>query len=377
MRKLSITLMIMAAAISISWLNSCCRDKEHTEEAINMGVSEKGTRAVVDNKASLISQAISSGTGFGVYGYKSVNQTPTLLFDNFEVHPSSNAEDPDWTYTPIRYWDKNPQASYQFIAYWPHVGQTSVNGAPYTTVQDYELTIHDIPFWQDASLAASADFMTATRKGNYSSGDFTDENTGVTRVRFTFSHILAKFVIRAYYVGIEQNSVAVSGLRLTKGQGQNNYILQSDGKASYSETFGATLSSSFSGNTPTGTGNHILFNPANAITLPTSTFDDETEESTHGYQEICAWLMVPCSGWTNLGLAIDCSIAGAAPVTYNVYELSLNTTIDNVVHNGQTYSGRSYIVTLKFDSSGGGVELQSVLVREWEEQEISTSVHNW
>jgi hypothetical protein len=87
--------------------------------------------------------------------------------------------------------------------------------------------------------------------------------------------------------------------------------------------------------------------------------------------------MVPCSGWTNLGLAIDCSIAGAAPVTYNVYELSLNTTVDNVVHNGQTYSGRSYIVTLKFDSSGGGVELQSVLVREWEEQEISTSVHNW
>jgi len=86
---------------------------------------------------------------------------------------------------------------------------------------------------------------------------------------------------------------------------------------------------------------------------------------------------VPCSGWTNLGLAIDCSIAGAAPITYNVHELSLNTTVNEVVQNGQTYSGRSYIVTLKFDSSGGGVELQSVLVRDWEEQEISTSVHNW
>lgn len=370
--------MIMAAAISVSWLNSCCKDKEQKGEAINMGVSEKATRAVVDNKASLISQAINSGTGFGVYGCKNTSSGSTLLFDNFEVRPESNTEDPEWTYTPIRYWDKNPQVNYQFIAYWPHVGQTSVNGAPYTTVdaENKELTIHDIPFWQDAALDASADFMTATRKGNYSLGDFNVPDSELKRVRFTFSHILAKFVIRAYYVGIEQNSVAVSGLRLTKGL-SNNPILNTNGKASYSETFGETYSNSFSGNTPTSQGVHNLLTPDNAVTLPTTTFDDGTEESTHGYQEICAWLMVPCSGWTNLGLAIDCSIAGAAPITYNVHELSLNTTVNEVVQNGQTFSGRSYIVTLKFDSSGGGVELQSVLVRDWEEQEISTSVHNW
>ena len=378
MRKLSVITMIITVTLSAVWLNSCCKHKNIVQEdAIDLGISEKGTKAVVDSKASLISQAISSDIGFGVYGYKSVTGSdPLLIFDNVEVKPESNSADPNWTYSPTRYWDKNPQASYQFVAYWPHLGQTSVNGAAYATQQNKVLTIHDIPFWQDASLAASADFMTAERRGNYSAGDFTEDQ--VTKVRFTFSHILAKLVIKAYYVGVQANDVSISGIRLTKGLPAENRILSPTGKADYSQPYGgAEGTAGFTGNTPSSTGNHTLYNPNDAHTLSAESFDDEVDPEDYTSDEICQWLMVPCSGWTDLGLSIDYSIGGSSTITTNVNGLTLSTTIDNQVQTGQTASGKSYIITLKFDSSGGGVDLQSVLVRNWTSQDVPTGVYNW
>ena len=88
--------------------------------------------------------------------------------------------------------------------------------------------------------------------------------------------------------------------------------------------------------------------------------------------------MVPCSGWQDLGLRIDYSIAGSSTIPFNVNGLTLSTTgSNNQVQTGVTASGKSYVVTLKFDSSGGGVDLQSVLVKDWEIQEINTGVYNW
>ena len=378
MRKLSL-ITIITVTLGAVWLNSCCKHKEIVQEsAIDLGISDKGTKAVVDSKADLISQALASDMGFGVYGYKSVTgNDPLLIFDNVEVKPESNVADPNWTYAPTRYWDKNPQASYQFIAYWPHLGQTSVNGAAYATQQNKVLTIHDIPFWQDGSLAASADFMTAERVGNYSQGAFTDEQTGITKVRFTFSHILAKLVIKAYYVGVQANDVSISGIRLTKGLPSENKILSSDGKASYSQPFGTTGTAGFTGNTPSSSGTHTLYNSDNPHTLSSESFDDEIDPEDYVSDEICQWLMVPCSGWNELGLSVDYSIGGSSTITTNVNGLTLSTTIDNQVQTGQTASGKSYIITLKFDSSGGGVDLQSVLVRNWTTQDVPTGVYNW
>lgn len=387
MRIISVYGTIIIATASLLWLDSCC--KHHNvvqEDAIDMGVIEKtGTRAIVNDKASLIQQAVNSGTGFGVFGYKTVRKQqggePDLyqIFDNVQVSPASNTENPDWTYSPKRYWDKNPLASYQYIAYWPHMGGTSVNGAAYATQQNKVLTIHDIPFWQDASLDASVDFMTAVRTGNYSQGDFTDPNTNAAKVNFTFSHILAKFVIRAYYIGVKQTPVTIKGLRLNKGAVGSNRILSSNGKASYSQPFGIDGNPAFTGNTPDSDTYHILFAPAQTgLTLPETAFDDEVEpDGDFTSQEICAWLMVPASGWQGLGLSVDYSIGGGSTATTNVNGLTLSTTINNTVHTGVTDSGKSYIVTLRFNSSGGGVELQSVLVRDWDTKEINTSVYNW
>ena len=343
--------MIITATLASVCLNSCCKHKNIVQEdAIYLGISEKGTKAVVEDKAGLISQAYSSSTGFGVYGYKMLKEsneqnaavTPHLIFDNIEVRPASNSENTDWTYTPTRYWDSNPLASYRFIAYWPHVSSTASNTDAYVSEQNRTLTIHNIPFWQDCSLDASADFMTARRFGNYSSGDFTENQ--VTKVRFTFSHILAKFVIRAYYVGVKQTHVEIKGITLTQGD-SSNPILNTDGKATFTQGFENNEgTSAFSGNTPTSTTGHALYAPTvSGITLSEDTYDDEIAPQDNEYDEVCAWLMVPASGWQNLGLTVNYSIGGAGTAVSYVKGLTLSTTVGDEEPFRRSYadSGRS------------------------------------
>lgn len=382
MRITSLTTMIITATISVLWLDSCCKHKDKVQEdAIELGVSGKATKAIIDNVDSLIAKSYRSGIGFGVYGYKmvkeneeSTNSTPYQIFDNVEVNPS-NGTNPDWTYSPKRYWDKNPLASYRFIAYWPHLSKTVSATNPYVSEENRVLTIHNIPFWQLDSLDQSNDFMTARRFGNYSLGDFTDNN--VTKVRFTFSHILAKFVIRAYYTGVKASQVKINSISLTPGN-SGNPILNTDGKATFTQGFNDNQgTSAFTGNTPTSTGSHLLYNPTTGMTLNEDTFDDEIAPQDNQYDEICAWLMVPASGWQNLGLTIDYSIGGSTPIISRVTGLTLSTIVNNETQTGLTVSGKSYVVTLKFDSSGGGVDLYQVLVRDWVSYDVNTGVYNW
>jgi len=382
MRITSLTTMIIAATISVLWLDSCCKHKDKVQEdAIELGVSGKATKAIIDNVDSLIAKSYRSGIGFGVYGYKMTKEsqesaviTPYQVFDNVEVNPSSST-DPDWTYSPTRYWDKNPLASYRFIAYWPHLNKTASASSPYVSEEDRVLTIHNIPFWQLDSLDQSNDFMTARRFGNYSQGDFTENN--VTKVRFTFNHILAKFVIRAYYTGVKASHVKINSISLTPGN-SSNPILNTDGKATFTQDFNNNQgTSAFTGNTPTSTGSHVLYNPATGMTLNENTFDDEIAPQDNQFDEVCAWLMVPASGWQNLGLTIDYSIGGSTPIISRVTGLTLSTIVNNETQTGLTVSGKSYVVTLKFDSSGGGVDLYQVLVRDWVSYDVNTGVYNW
>lgn len=383
MRITSLTTMIITATISVLWLDSCCKHKNVVQEdAIELGVSGKATKAIIDNVDSLIIKSYRSGVGFGVYGYKMVKEsdqqnatiTPYQVFDNVEVNPSSDT-DPDWTYSPTRYWDKNPLASYRFIAYWPHLSKTQSATNPYVSEENRILTIHNIPFWQLDSLNQSNDFMTARRFGNYSLGAFTDNN--VTKVRFTFSHILAKFVIKAYYTGVKASHVKINSISLTPGN-SSNPILNTDGKATFTQDFNDNLgTSAFTGNTPTSSGSHVLYNPSTGITLNENTFDDEIAPQDNQYDQVCAWLMVPASGWQNLGLTIDYSIGGSTPIISRVTGLTLSTIVNNETQTGLTVSGKSYVVTLKFDSSGGGVDLYQVLVRDWVSYDVNTGVYNW
>ena len=384
--KSGFQVVIITAAMSVMWLVSCSKPKVTQGTAITMGISEKGTKAVVDDKESLITQSLTSGTGFGVYGYKtvrktnpdnSVTNTETPIFTNTEVQPATNSADTEWRYSPLRYWDSNPNASYQFIAYWPHLGNTSGSGA-YVTETGKVLTIHDVPCWQDGSLAESADFMTAERVGSYYLGDFNVPTTDgtTTKVRFTFSHILAKLEIRGYYIGVKENHVNITGIRLT-GTG----ILSTNGTVStYTQPFGQDGTPAFS-TPPTSNATHVLYDPVNdddqtnddGIELPETAYAESENSTPESYEPICVWLMVPCSYWNSLGLEIDFGIGGSSPNTSRVSGLTLSTGD----LTGQTLSGRSYIVNLRFDSSGGGVDLQSVVVKEWETRNINSGVYNW
>lgn len=372
-----LSMIIASAALSVLWLDSCCKHKiTIQEEAIDLGVSTRGTKAIVDNKDSLISYCfadVANGgevKGFGVYGYKKINNPSyslTRLFDNVEVKPQNRSTDTPWSYTPIKYWDSNPNASYQFIAYWPHLGTESNNGA-YVTEDQEVLTIHDIPCWQDGSLPGSADFMTDIKLGNYYGGDFSQD--GPAKVKFTFSHILTKLVIRAYYVGIQENPVTVTGMSL---KGTN--ILNTSGTVNCTQNFSSNGSISWAA-IPYTSNPHTLFD--GSCELDTCTWDDEDEDSLdHKYQVITEWLTVPCTGWENFGLDIDFSIGGSTPISAELEGLTFSTVVNNVKQRGQTNSGKTYMITLRFDSSGGGVDLYSVLVKDWETEEINTSVYNW
>ena len=87
--------------------------------------------------------------------------------------------------------------------------------------------------------------------------------------------------------------------------------------------------------------------------------------------------MVPCTGWENLELDVDFSIGGTNTIQAEIKGLTFSTVMNNVKQTGQTDSGKTYMITLRFDSSGGGVDLYSVLVKDWETEEIDAYVYNW
>ena len=234
----------------------CCRhDKITVEDNVRITLSpvvSAGTKAVVNNKSDLLAQSYGeNGIGFGVFGYKSLkegdNTSPkTLVFNNTEVKPSADTETDEnkatWSYTPIRYWDSNSNAYYQFVAYWPHLQSAADQhnaSAPWVdnanvigqnTTENMLLTLHNIPNWQDSISDNTRDYLVATSKGKYKDSDYSN---GI--VPFTFSHILSKLTIKAYYVGVKENHISV--LNITLGRDGNN-LLSTNGVVNYTKPFG-------------------------------------------------------------------------------------------------------------------------------------------
>jgi hypothetical protein len=389
MKRLSHLSVFVVAAVSVLWLNSCCKhNKVAVGMPIDLGISEQGTKAVVENKDSLISLCFAdpnNPTGFGVYGYKNITKTvnnqvtitPDRTFNNFEVIPTSKAANTSWTYSPLRYWDSNPEASYQFIAYWPHLSESQGSGM-YVSESDKILTIHNIPNWQNGDLPASADLMTATQKGNYTNGYFWDKNNIQSqKVNFTFGHQLAKLVIRAYYVGDKNTHVFIQNLSFS------GTSFLSDGTVDYREAFGGQESIENPGmGTPVLDNlNHVLF--SGNVELGDEAFDDETpnpipegEEDPTPYTPVtvCTWLVVPSTGWHNLGLNISYGIgAGSAAET-----TTLKVSIDaDQTQQYKLEKSRAYVIKLRFDSTSGGIDVEKVYVSDWIDADVEKLVYNW
>ena len=111
------------AAIAVSCSNNDTFKEIDTQEggAISFETfTTKQTRA--ENSTENTQSALNSyNTTFLVWGYKTIDQTPTYVFgktagDN-PTYPGQLVEysDPSWTYSPIRVWDKSA-SSYNFYA---------------------------------------------------------------------------------------------------------------------------------------------------------------------------------------------------------------------------------------------------------------------
>lgn len=375
----------------------CCRhDKITVEDNVRITLSpvvSAGTKAVVNNKADLLAQSYGeTGTGFGVFGYKSLKNgsstiPQTLVFNNTEVKPSAATETDEnkatWSYTPIRYWDSNTNVYYQFVAYWPHL-QSSETTGPWAdntnvigqnTTGNMQLTLHNIPNWQDSVSSATRDYLVATSLGKYKGSEegVTHYSDGI--VKFSFSHILSKLTIRAYYVGVKENHVSVHNITLG-----GTDLLSTDGMADYTKPFGAnSATAAFTSPTKGGTS-QVLFNanattPATPHTLQeTAFYDQDTPANTPKClrEAICTWLVVPTDGWNNLKLNVSFAVGDANPTPIEVSGINIGTADAYAMA-----SGHQYILTLKFDSSGGGIDVEMVYVKDWVGSNVNHYVYNW
>lgn len=374
----------------------CCRhDKITVEDNVRITLSpvvSAGTKAVVNKKADLLAQSYGeNGIGFGVFGYKSLkegdNTSPkTLVFNNTEVKPSAATETDEnkatWSYSPIRYWDSNSNVYYQFVAYWPHL-QSAVTTGPWAentnvigqnTTGNMQLKLHNIPNWQDSASTDTKDYLVATSLGKYKGSEegVTHYSDGI--VKFSFSHILSKLTIRAYYVGVKENHVSVHNITLG-----GTDLLSTNGTADYTKPFGAnSAAAAFTSPTKGGTS-QVLFNAATpdaAHTLQESAFyDQETPANTPNclHESICSWLVVPTGGWNDLTLDVSFAVGDeTTPTRIEVPGVNIGTEAPYAMA-----SGYQYILTLKFDSSGGGIDVEMVYVKDWNDTSVDHEVYNW
>jgi len=356
-------------------VSSCSRHTKVTMlQEIQLGATGVSTKALVTTQQSLIDLSVDNHTGFGVYGYKNISTTTRNYdyrqFNNVLVYPSGKTNT-TWTYSPKRYWDSDPDAFYQFAAYWPYLPEDSIS---YVTEANKILTINDIPNWQ--KQGSGNDFLVATKRGHYrdASGNLTTAFPN-NSVNFSFSHILANIVVKGYYIGKKNVHVNVHEMKL----GGTN-MLTTGGSADYTLPFaGQTDVTQGFSNITTGNGTHtLLASTSPAVTLPETSWYNDSVNNPNQYETwpICSWFVVPSTGWQGLTLNLTYSLGditqSPAPVAIPAVPVTAIT-----LNNGTTLPQYKYIITLKFNSASNGVEIESVQVADWNTVEVSTGVYNW
>jgi hypothetical protein len=388
--------------VSLMMLHSCCKhnssDDEIREMPIVMNTVQAGTKAIIDSpdseerlkqmmNACYNSQGFNVG-GFGVYGYKKAGTLdPAQIFNNTRVFPDADEPSTElkpWVYRPLRYWDKT--ASYQFIAYWPHLSSTAQAGAyveaPHTvtTVDEEILTIHNIPNWQYAN-GSEMDLMTDVKVGRFD----TDFTTG--KVNFRFRHLLSQLIIKAYYVGTEypvtvtdgvkSGGVRVNGITLTEYDpadaeksllktGQTKFqVMDPNGKVDFTQTLQDV---SFS--TVGLGGSAVLLDNGNVYI----NYKNEMEENPNFVPAtVGTWLMVP-HRWYKLNLTVNDFMVGTE--TNSRISKTVPIQLGQLVYDYVTQPGRTYVITLLFNTLEGGLQVESVVEQTWTEHNVPRELYN-
>ena len=403
--------LIAAGAVTLMALDSCSKHQmgmHGPQGPIILRVSQAGTKAVIDDvdNAVRIQQMMRDcyGTdgqksgGFGVHGFKEVNHVSTKLFDNVRVYPDvelgeinakpaiSAFQDVDrWAYSPLRYWDRNPEASYQFIAYFPWVTSTPDANNPYATsstkaqleenYDNKELTLHNIPNWQTTSTGSTPnenamDFMTANRRGTYAD----DFSTG--KVTLSFNHILSQLVVKAYYVGVEKaaGGVKIMGLTVNKSD-INEQVLgagTTDFKQMYYDARARKVSTTVDGigaNTEDMADTYKFFDYATGVNIP---YENEMDEIPPVPTVVGSWLFIPHK-WKDLKITVDRQIAPATEATTTE---AIPVTLGAESNDYKTMPGKTYVITLLLNTLDDGIEVESVVEQTWTEHNVTRELYN-
>ena len=322
-----ITYSLLAALLMLGCSETIIPEEQ--EYAISMTASSAemdASRAIVDSDEAL------KKTALGVYAYKEVNSTKTLVFDNTELTYTATK---GWDYSPTRYWDK-AATKYCFVAF-----------SPYTATHTYEttnhtLTISNIPYWQviDDNVV---DYLVANSSG---SADYylTQQQTS-TAVNFNFSHILSQLVINIKKdANLSQTYLLkqVEYLNVPRGgDAKATYTLPQEGIATMSEI---TL--------------------LNADATLTQFKKDEGETVRTGNISL-PHLVVPFTLTNDKKVQVK--------VTYTVAGTERNKTVDTGIT--QLEAGKRYELTLTFK---GANIVPSLEIKNWEDVDVDEDPkYNW
>lgn len=315
-------------------LMSGCSEELHTiapqeeEYAISMTATsaDMSSRGIVDSDAALTTHKL------GVFAYKDVNDSKTMVFQNTIL---TYDETKGWDYSPKKYWDR-AASSYYFIAYSPY----STSNISYNT-NNHTLTISNIPYWQEIDNDV-VDYLVANSNG--SANDYL--STESKSVNFNFNHILSQLVINV----VKDANLTSSEYKVKKIEYIN--VPASEGQAN------CTYSSS----TPSFSEISITSSPSSVSML-----EDEKEVTLANAENIISLphLVVPfaLTGDKKVQVKVTYTVAGTQRIK------TVNTQLS------QLEAGKRYELTLTFKGAEIVPELE---VKNWVEQPVDEDPkYNW
>lgn len=192
------------------------------------------------------------GDTFAVYGYKEASSTKTTVFDDVVV---STTDGTTWTYSPLRYWDRNAD-QYVFYA----VSPSAIGTAATVTPQTGEITSASITFAGNDNDILVADKETVA---NAAFG---------SQVDLDFNHIasLVDFKV-AKAPNLHDATVTVTAFTLAN--------IKATGTFGVSDAYNATVYGGTNGPvvtwTPTATASYVPANGVTSVTLPQVIAEDD------------------------------------------------------------------------------------------------------
>lgn len=248
--------IIAATALVISCSSNDVKNEIVQEETpigfsnINVGKKTKNAGEII-NKTALEKE----NNTIKVWGWKTYNATPSIVFDGTTVtYNSAYAANhtTGWNYSPLKYWDF--AASYDFYAVAPAT-KFSINASTKiltaTSVEPVQILADNNGNSKVTTSSAIDYLVAATVHRNAPKGNATDGD-----VEFTFSHILSKLAVKVLTTTDFNNSGSnYPQIELTKLtvniQGMcPTYTQKTAGAVNSSSTDGDTWSGTAAGSTP-------------------------------------------------------------------------------------------------------------------------------